>query len=141
MATYYQIINTTSGANLGTYQAESESDALDLMAQDAGYEDYEQAQAVTGSDDERLLVREISFRLEAIEPDQLGSTGLREELDSIDGAELYRVEIAGEANTGYLLWSPADKRGGFACGADAVWTDAESAEDAVLRCLTDRVEN
>lgn len=34
------IINEDSGTELGVYEADSREDALDLMAQDAGYESY-----------------------------------------------------------------------------------------------------
>lgn len=36
----YMIENRESGAMLGTYEAETEDQALDKMAQDAGYKDY-----------------------------------------------------------------------------------------------------
>lgn len=39
----YQIINTISGLDLGIYEADDEDGALDQMARDAGYEDFEAA--------------------------------------------------------------------------------------------------
>lgn len=41
--THYLITNTTSGANLGVYEGADEDEALDAMARDAGYSDYEAA--------------------------------------------------------------------------------------------------
>jgi hypothetical protein len=38
----YEIENIRTGVLLGIYQAETERLALDVMAQDAGYEDYAQ---------------------------------------------------------------------------------------------------
>ena len=55
----YQITNTTSGANLGTYAASSAAEALDKMAQDAGYESQAAALAVTGGDGSDLRVEEV----------------------------------------------------------------------------------
>ena len=40
----YKIENTISGLVLGTYEASSEEDALDLLARDAGYTSYEEVQ-------------------------------------------------------------------------------------------------
>ncbi len=41
--TIYTITNIVSGTNLGTYVADSEADALNAMARDAGYADYRTA--------------------------------------------------------------------------------------------------
>jgi hypothetical protein len=54
----YQIHNSTSGQYLGTYLGESESDALDAMARDAGYADHAAAVEASGDDDD-LTVTEI----------------------------------------------------------------------------------
>jgi len=45
----YQITNLDSGADLGTYLADDESQALDVMAQEAGYTDYANAISAVGS--------------------------------------------------------------------------------------------
>lgn len=46
-------------------------------------------------------------------------------------------EIAGER--GRVLWLPDACRGGVSFGGDVVWTDADSAEDAVRRVLADEI--
>jgi len=58
MATF-TITNKVSGADLGTYTASSAAEALDLMAQDAGYESQAAALAVTGGDGSDLVVEEV----------------------------------------------------------------------------------
>ena len=54
----YKITNTASGIEMGTYKGESEQDALDAMARDAGYADYEDAQRVAPCD--TIQVTEVS---------------------------------------------------------------------------------
>lgn len=81
-----------------------------------------------------------SFDLRPIDFDRL-SPSLAEHADA--GALAYEVvqynaegyEITGER--GRVLWLPG--RGGVSFGGDAVWTDADSAEDAVRRVLADEV--
>lgn len=82
------------------------------------------------------------FDLRPINFDRL-SPSLAEHADA--GALAYEVvqynaegyEITGER--GRVLWLPDVRRGGVSFGADAVWTDATSAEDAVRRVLADEV--
>ena len=52
----YQITNTGSGADLGTYEAPTAAAALDLMAQDAGYADYARAQLVAPAEQGEIAV-------------------------------------------------------------------------------------
>lgn len=52
----YRITNQSSCAWLGDYEAESEEQALDMMAQDAGYRDYAHCQAEVP---DNLLVSEV----------------------------------------------------------------------------------
>lgn len=56
----YQITNSTSGADLGVYEAHNEDGALDAMARDAGYRDYEHALAVSRGDISDLSVVEVA---------------------------------------------------------------------------------
>lgn len=46
----YRIINELSGVALGVYEGETEQDALDAMARDAGYADHAEATEVAGSE-------------------------------------------------------------------------------------------
>lgn len=47
----YQVENTTSGHIFGTFEAETPEQALDKMAQDAGYKDFAAACEVAPGDD------------------------------------------------------------------------------------------
>ena len=55
----YRITNTRSGHTLGDYQGATESEALDAMARDAGYENFEAACEVAPIKDGELLVTEV----------------------------------------------------------------------------------
>lgn len=61
MTKSFQIENSKSGVILGVYEAATEAEALDLMAQDAGYADYAaiEAQEELASDDGEIVVTEI----------------------------------------------------------------------------------
>lgn len=50
--TTYSVQQTATAIVLWEGEAESEGQALDLMARDAGYADYAQACSVTGEDDD-----------------------------------------------------------------------------------------
>lgn len=55
----FQIENTISGVILGEYFAETESEALDLLAQDAGYANHAQACDVAPMQDGELMVSHV----------------------------------------------------------------------------------
>lgn len=56
----YTISNTISGANLGAYSGDSEADALEAMAQAAGYPTYAEACAVAPSEPGEILVEPVA---------------------------------------------------------------------------------
>lgn len=56
--TYYRIENAASGHDFGAYLASSKAQALDMLAQDAGYRDRAHACEATGDDGSDLLVTE-----------------------------------------------------------------------------------
>jgi hypothetical protein len=56
----YQIENTRSGLVLGIYEAGSVEEALDLMAQDAGYEDYAGLDSKVPAAPGELVVTEVA---------------------------------------------------------------------------------
>jgi hypothetical protein len=43
----YRIVQTVSGVDLGIYAGETEDQALDALAQDQGYDDYDELLSVT----------------------------------------------------------------------------------------------
>lgn len=51
MKKLFEVVNVNSGHSFGYRAAESGNEALDLVAQDAGYEDYKEACDVTGTDE------------------------------------------------------------------------------------------
>jgi hypothetical protein len=57
--TMYMIENTITGTTLGTFDADSEGHALDLMAQAAGYRDYADAQAVAPSAEYEVAITAV----------------------------------------------------------------------------------
>ena len=55
----YEISNTIGGVILGVYEGEIEQDALDAMAQDAGYKDAADMEATTGDPGRGRRVRQV----------------------------------------------------------------------------------
>ena len=56
----YRIINAAAGTVLGEYNADSAEEALDMLAQDAGYRDYEYARSVIAATGENVVVSECA---------------------------------------------------------------------------------
>jgi len=59
MKKLFEVANVNSGHNFGYIAAESKKEALDLISQDAGYEDYEETCTITGNDN--LAAEEIEL--------------------------------------------------------------------------------
>ena len=55
----YEISNTIGGVILGVYEGETEQDALDAMARDAGYKDAADMEAATGDPGRGRRVRQV----------------------------------------------------------------------------------
>lgn len=58
----FKISNPASGVILGVYPGDTEAEALDSLARDAGYRDYAAACGVTGDDpdDPDLIIEDVS---------------------------------------------------------------------------------
>ena len=59
MKKVFEVVSVNSGHGFGYIAAENENEALDLVAQDAGYEDYKEACDVTDSDE--LVAEEVDI--------------------------------------------------------------------------------
>lgn len=55
----FNICNQHSGVDMGTFDGETESDALDAMARDAGYSDYAEACKVAPAAEGEIIVTKI----------------------------------------------------------------------------------
>lgn len=60
MTKTYEITNTKSGFVLGRYDAETEAEALEIMARDAGYKTYAEACEVAPAEDGEIVVTEVA---------------------------------------------------------------------------------
>lgn len=56
----YRIVNTAAGTVLGEYNADSADEALDMLAQDAGYRDYSYARSIMAATGENVVVSECA---------------------------------------------------------------------------------
>ena len=52
----WRVGNATSGADLGIFEGETEQDALDAMAREAGYADYAESQREAPADPGAIVV-------------------------------------------------------------------------------------
>jgi len=55
----YEIENTISGVVFGVYEGNSENEALDAMARDAGYADYAECCEVASACDGAIVVTQV----------------------------------------------------------------------------------
>lgn len=55
----YLITNTRSGVALGVYEGNSEAEALDAMARDAGYSDYAECCEVAPASEGEIVVTRV----------------------------------------------------------------------------------
>jgi hypothetical protein len=55
----FQIVNRSSGLNLGNFDADSKQGALEALAREAGYDSYAEMQEVAPAGEDELRVTEI----------------------------------------------------------------------------------
>lgn len=156
MATF-QISNKVSGADLGTFEGETETQAFVAMCVEQGYAvefDSDVDEAVFADDEtERLCDRDSLSIVEVVSDWQqvdgeIQALDLRRELDEAQAqglkAESTRFRVIGA--DGYATGSVydaifVDGRAGVATGADADWTDASSLDDGIRRVLSGDIVN
>lgn len=69
--------------------------------------------------------------------ESLNATDLREEAVGLLDAIAYGISLDGQAEAAEALWVPSAGRIGIAWGAEAVWSDAQSAEEGIELWVTD----
>jgi hypothetical protein len=95
MKHFYEITNRVSGAELGTYEADSEEEALDLLAQDAGYaDDAAMCAAVPRGP------RELEIKCHSVVDD--GATGIKVN-ELTESVHIERMDVTGAGSVGIDL--------------------------------------
>lgn len=56
----YELTNTLSGVELGTFEGKDGSDALDAFARDAGYDDYADLCSVAPAKPGEIYIRDVT---------------------------------------------------------------------------------
>jgi hypothetical protein len=96
---YFQVTNTRTGLDLGLYKGCFAADALNACARDAGYDDYDHARQVTGSDYATLAATRV--------PDTLTDGGCyliaRAATDGVLDGLLESIEAASRAGDSVRL--------------------------------------
>lgn len=132
----YRIISD-AGVDMGIYEGATAEEALDAMVRDAGYAGQEEATGVAGPFS-GTATKITPVALDVVEV--VSALDLTKEHAEV-GGQLFSGRIGDHAQSVDVLYVEDEGRAGVAWGADAVWTDCDSAEDAVRRvCLIERVE-
>lgn len=85
-----------------------------------------------------MTTQEYAASLTTVSPNDLRSIDLRKE--ALTGeCDCLRSSLTVGADVIEIVFFPETQRAGLASGADADWTDASSAADALERYLNDRM--
>lgn len=129
---HYRIENTISGADLGTYYADSVREALDLQARVVGYTDYAELDRIVPAEEGEILVSPVTaydVYTAAFEDDpEYSEPGLLEYIgqyaDSAMGVAL-SLEEAQTILDCYLAWRSGEQ------DADTFWHTVEKPLSAI----------
>lgn len=83
-----------------------------------------------------------TYLVEQTHEEPFSHSDLAEEVDALHDTRWERYALTPLTRDGFrsgpvieLLYLPEDGRAGFACGAEAAWTDTTSLDDAIERYL------